>query len=472
MSKRNSKPDFQERVTYLPETMRLLPQSPDAEQGVLSAFLLAPREVGGMCVERGITSEFFHTPAHGTIYRAMLDMWNQNKPVDVISVTQALTDALAIDSVGGPYFVSQLMTFVPTAANAGYYLDIVCDKALLRRMIVTATEYASRGYDEQETPLELVDEFESKLLSIRGNIGQGRQVDTKELVMQAMESIEAIYERRGAVTGLATGFVELDKMIDGFHPQDMIVIAARPSVGKSALAANIADHIAIELGHPVALFSLEMSSQQLMQRFLCSRARVNLQRVRDGFLRERDFPSLTNAAARIAESRLLIQEYVGLSIQDLKAKARRLKREQNIKLIIVDYLQLLRSNTKRGQENRQQEVSEISCGIKEIARELNIAILVLAQLNRDIQKRGGKPRLSDLRESGSIEQDADIVAFINRDEMNAETQEEKMQLEGKADLIICKQRRGPTGEIPLTFLAEYTRFEDRAREPEPEPNLL
>jgi len=292
--------------------------------------------------------------------------------------------------------------------------------------------------------------------------------EMKEQVMDALESIEKLYERRGGITGLPTGFSKLDQMTDGLHESEMIVIAARPSMGKTALALNIVEHVALVAKQPVAVFSLEMSSQQLVQRLLCSRAKVNLQRVRDGFLAERDFPNLTTAASKLAESRIFIDDTSALSILELRAKARRFKSQHDVKLIVVDYIQLLRSTSRRAQDNRQLEIAEISAGIKGLAKELRIPILVLAQLNRQPEARaGGKPRLSDLRESGSIEQDADLVALLVRAELYEEDEEARQEKAGEAELIIAKQRNGPIGEVPLTFLKEFTRFEDRAR-PAPE----
>ena len=282
--------------------------------------------------------------------------------------------------------------------------------------------------------------------------------------MGALESIEKLWERRGGITGLSTGFIELDRLTSGLHAAEMIVIAGRPSMGKTALAMNVAEHVAVNQKKPVAVFSLEMSSQQLVQRMLCSRARVNLQRVRDGFLGERDFPSLTAAASKLAEAKIFIDDSPSLEILELRAKARRLKAQQNVELVLIDYLQLLRSATRRAKENRQLEISEISAGLKALAKELNIPVIVVAQLNRQPEARsGGKPRLSDLRESGSIEQDADLVGLLVRPEIYEEDEEARAEKEGEAELIIAKQRNGPVGEIPLTFLKEFTRFEDRAR---------
>jgi replicative DNA helicase len=287
--------------------------------------------------------------------------------------------------------------------------------------------------------------------------------------MAAIESIEKLYESRGAISGLPTGLADLDSMTDGMHEAEMIVIAARPSMGKTALAMNIAEHIAVDLNMPVAVFSLEMSAHQLVQRLICSRARVSLKKIREGFLAEHEHPKLTQMASQFAGCKLFIDDTPGLSILELRAKARRLKSQHDIKLVVIDYLQLLRSTSRRAQDNRQIEIAEISSGIKALAKELAIPIIVLAQLNRNPEARTGsskgRPRLSDLRESGSIEQDADLVGLLTREEYYADNDEERAEAAGKATLIIAKQRNGPVGDIPLTFIKEFTRFEPRAADP-------
>jgi len=451
------------KISYLPDVHRMLPQAPDAEQGVLSSFLLAPREVGALCAEKQIHAEHFHHPAHGIIYTQLLEMWDKNRPIDFITLTQELRDRSLLDQAGGAAFVTSLFTFLPTAANASYYIVIVQEKYTLREVIRVCTEYAARSYDEQDNVPNLLDDVETKIFAIAQERFKDKAASMKDQVMAAIGAIQDLYERRGGITGLPTGFPDLDKMTDGLHRAEMIVIAARPSMGKTALAMNIAEYIAVDQKMPVAVFSLEMSSQQLVQRLLCSRAKVNLQRVRDGFLAERDFPSLTAAASKLAESKIFIDDTAGLSILELRAKARRMKAQHDIQAIFIDYLQLLRSTSRRAQDNRQLEIAEISSGIKALAKELNIPIVVLAQLNRKAEDRaGGKPRLSDLRESGSIEQDADLVGLLVREEYYAEGDEEKKEAEGKAELIIAKQRNGPVGEVKFTFLKEFTRFETRA----------
>ena len=446
---------------------RTPPHSVDAEQGVLGSMLISPRETIAECVEK-INEEYFYVPAHRTIYNVLVDLWNAGQAIDLITFTQVLRDRHLLDSIGGAAFVTSLFTFVPTAANVGYYLEIVRDKRILREIISAATESVRRAYEEQDEVNNLLDEVEQRIFAVGEDRFKGQLLSMKEQVMSTLESIEKLFENKGAITGVSTGFRDLDKLTSGLHASEMIVIAARPSMGKTALAMNIAEHAALEMKLPVAIFSLEMSAQQLVQRMLCSRARVNLAKTRDGFLAEADFPRLTHAASKLAEAKIFVDDSAGLTILELRAKARRLKAQQDVRLIIVDYLQLLRSTSRRAQDNRQLEISEISAGLKGLAKELNIPIIVVAQLNRNPEIRTGSgkgvPRLADLRESGSIEQDADLVGLLVREEYYADSDEERTELEGKAELIIAKQRNGPIGQVKLTFLKDFTRFEDRAEE--------
>ena len=446
---------------------RTPPHSMEAEQGVLGSMLISPRETIAECVEK-INEEYFYVPAHQTIYSVLVDLWNAGQAIDLITFTQVLRDRNLLESVGGAAFVTSLFTFVPTAANVQYYLEIVRDKYILREIIAAATESVRRAYEEQDEVNNLLDEVEQRIFAVGEDRFKGQMLSMKEQVMSTLESIEKLFENKGAITGVSTGFRDLDKLTSGLHSSEMIVIAARPSMGKTALAMNIAEHAAIQLKLPVAIFSLEMSAQQLVQRMLCSRARVNLAKTRDGFLAEADFPKLTNAASKLAEAKIFIDDSAGLSILELRAKARRLKAQQDVQLIIVDYLQLLRSTSRRAQDNRQLEISEISAGLKGLAKELKIPIIVVAQLNRNPEIRTGSgkgvPRLADLRESGSIEQDADLVGLLVREEYYADSDEERTELEGKAELIIAKQRNGPIGQVKLTFLKHFTRFEDRAED--------
>jgi replicative DNA helicase len=464
--------DLLSKAIHLADPHRALPQSPEAELGVLSSYLLSPREVGGICAEKRLTAKHFHVPAHATIFAVVEEMWTNNLPIEFITLTQTLRDRQQLDQIGGPAFITNLFTYLPTAANVGYYLDAVIEKQTLREIIRVCTEFASRGYDEPGSVQTLLDEVETRIFEITKGQIQETKFNMRSVVMEAITSIQDLLERQGGITGLPTGIPALDKMTDGLHGSEMIVIAARPSMGKTALAMNIAEHIALECKKAVAVFSLEMSSQQLVQRLLCSRARVNLQKLRDGFLHDRDFPALTSAGSILSESKMFIDDTAGLSILELRAKARRLKSQHDIQAIFIDYIQLLRSTTRRAQDNRQLEIAEISNGIKALAKELNIPIVVLAQLNRNPESRTGdskgRPRLSDLRESGSIEQDADLVGLLVREEYYADNDEERKESSGKATLIIAKQRNGPVGDVPLTFLKEFTRFEARSEKEEPE----
>jgi replicative DNA helicase len=446
------------------EVPRSLPFSEDGEKGVICSLLLAPREIADICILR-LRPGAFYIPAHQIIYDLIIEFRDKSKPIDFVSLRQSLKDRNQLEETGGVEYLNELYTFVPTAANANYYVEIVREKFILRQLILTCNRLAGQCYENQEELEALLDDAEREIFAITGEQVKTDVTPAKDLVMSAIEQIEKLYENRGSVTGLPTGFIELDRMTSGLHPAEMVVIAARPSMGKTALAMNIAEHVSLDIGKPVAVFSLEMSSQQLVQRLLCSRAKVNLQRVRDGFLSERDFPSLTNAAAKLAGAKLYIDDTPGLSVIELRARARRMKSQFDIELIIIDYLQLLRSTSRRAQDNRQLEISEISAGVKALAKELNLPILVVAQLNRQPDVRGGgRPRLSDLRESGSIEQDADLVGLLVRPELYQTDEEAKEEKAGEAELIIAKQRNGPTGDVPLTFLKEYTRFENRHRE--------
>jgi len=452
--------------SYLPDIHRSLPSSLDAEKGVLCSILLSPGEVLGECIER-IDEKHFHLPSHETIYLVLVELWKESKPIDLITLTQSLKDRNILDQVGGAAAVSDLFTFVPTAANVAYYLDILKEKFLLRQIIGTCTEYAARSYEEQGDVRMLLDEVEANILAIGEERFKGSQPDMKAEVMKAIDSLEKLMQNRGGIAGLPTGFKKLDQMTSGLHPAEMFVIAARPSMGKTALAMNIAEHVAVETGKAVGVFSLEMSTTQLVQRMLCSLARVNLENIRNGFPGKQDIPRIAAAAERLSNSKIYIDDTAGLSILELRAKARRMKDRFGIDLIVIDYLQLLKSTSRRAQENRQIEIAEISSGVKALAKELKVPIIVLAQLNREPEKReGGKPRLSDLRESGSIEQDADVVALLVRSAYYEKDEEASEDRVGEAELIIAKQRNGPTGDIPLTFLSKFTRFESRSERSE------
>ncbi len=452
-------------------THRTLPQAIEAEKGLLCSVLLSPREVLTDCVDQ-IEEEAFYSPAHGTVFRVLVEMWSANQQIDVITLTNRLRDLSLLDAVGGPGAVTELVGYVPTAANAPHYLEIVREKSLLRKMISACTSSAARCYEEQGDVPQLLDDVEREIFVIGEKRFRKSAPLMRDEVFTALENIEKMYQQRGRISGLATGFTVFDQMTDGLHPGEMIIVAARPSMGKTALAMNIVENVALNLEEPkpVGVFSLEMSTQQLVQRMLCSRARVNMKKIRAGMLARAEHGKLNDAAASLSESAIFIDDTPGLTILELRAKARRLRDRHRIEMIAIDYLQLCRSTSRRGQDNRQIEISEISAGIKALAKELEIPIIVLAQLNRQPEQRGGgKPRMSDLRESGSLEQDADVVALLVRPEVYEEDEDARSDLSGKAELIIAKQRNGPIGEIPLTFIKEYTRFENCALDRPPDP---
>ena len=446
---------------------RLPPHSPDMERGVLGCVLLSPNDCLGECLEKlKDGKEVFYDLRHQTIFETLVAMYDAREAIDVITLQQRLKDRQLLDPVGGLAYLSQLQDAVPSAANLPYYLDVVREKFLLRKMIQTCTAVVGRVYDYEGEVDALLDEVERDVLQIAESRVQGGALTTKELVGKAIGTIENYFSRKGTLNGLATGFADLDRMTDGLHGSEMIVIAARPSMGKTSLAMNIAEHVALEDKLPVAVFSLEMSAEALVLRMMCSLARVNLRSIREGFMSESDFPKLTNAAGRLANAPLFIDDSAALSILQLRARARRLHQQHGIKLFVIDYLQLLHSTGRRAQENRQQEISDISSGIKALAKELRVPVLVLSQLNRELERdRNRKPRLSDLRESGAIEQDADLVGLLYKpnagedDDVNPGEEPEGLPV----NLLIAKQRNGPTGDVNLTFLKSYTRFESAAK---------
>jgi replicative DNA helicase len=455
------------RADARPTIDRLPPHSPEAECGVLGCILLSPNECMGECLEKlkdGVS--VFYDLRHQTIFETLVAMFDTRAAIDVITLQQRLKDRQLLEQVGGIAYLAQLQDSVPSAANLSYYLEIVREKFLLRKMIQTCTEVVGRVYDYEGEVDALMDEVERDVLRISESRVTGALLPTKELVSKAIGTIENFFSRKGTLTGLGTGYADLDRMTDGLHGSEMVVIAARPSMGKTSLAMNIVEHVVLEQKLPAAVFSLEMSAEALVLRMMCSIARVNLRSIREGFMHESDFPKLTSAAGKLANAPLFIDDSAGLSILQLRARARRLHQQHGVKLFVVDYLQLLHSTARRSQENRQQEIADISSGIKALAKELKVPVLVLSQLNRELEKdKSRKPRLSDLRESGAIEQDADLVGLLYKP--NAGDDEDSMTTE-EADglpvnLLIAKQRNGPTGDVNLIFLKSYTRFESAAK---------
>jgi replicative DNA helicase len=446
---------------------RLPPHSVEAEQGVLGCVLLSPNECMGECIEKFKGGEeVFYDLRHQTIFSTLAAMYDHREAIDVITLQQRLKNQQLLEEVGGIAYLSSLPDTVPSSANLQYYLDIVQEKFLLRKMIHTCTEVVGRVYDFEGEVDSLMDEVERDILRISESRVQSQTTTIKDLVKKAISTIEDFHQRQGVLTGVGTGFADLDKMTSGLHGGEMIVIAARPSMGKTSLAMNIVEHVAIEQRLPVGVFSLEMTSESLVLRMLCSRSRVNLRSVREGFLAERDFPKLTGAAGKLASAPLFIDDSSGLSILQLRAKARRMAQQYGVKLFVIDYLQLLHSTSRRA-ENRQQEIADISSGIKALAKELNVPVVVLSQLNREIEREKGRPpRLSDLRESGAIEQDADVVGLLYKPKSGGEDDDGAPVVEEEAipvNLLLAKQRNGPTGDVELTFLKSYTRFESKAK---------
>jgi len=440
---------------------RVPPQNIEAEQSVLGAILL-DNDAINQAIEI-LTAEDFYRESHREIFRAMVALSERNQPVDAITLTDALRTGGVLEAVGGAGYIAELAACVPTAANAGHYARIVREKALLRSLASIATEIASGAYDSPPNVDEYLDESEHKIFEISERRIRQSFYSMPELTRESIKLLERLYERKELVTGVPTGFLDLDRLTAGLQPSDLIVIAARPSMGKTALALNIAAHAATEcdprLG--VALFSLEMSKEQLVLRMLCAEGRVDSSRARAGYLGERDFPKLAQAAARLSEAPIFIDDSSDTSPIVLKAKCRRLMRERNanLGLIIVDYLQLMRS--ARPGESREKEIAEISRSLKALAKELKVPVVALSQLNRQVETRPDRrPLLADLRESGAIEQDADVIAFIYRDEMYHRDSKEP----GVAEIIIAKQRNGPTGTAKLTYLTQFTRFENYAPE--------
>ncbi len=450
-----------------PAVDRLPPHSTEAEQGVLGCALLSPNDCIGQCIEKlkDDGQSAFYDLRHQTIYEMLAEMFNHREPIDLITVQQRLKDKQLLEQIGGISYLSQLQDAVPSAANLVYYLEIVREKALLRKMIATCSDVVGRVYDYEGEVDALLDEVERDVLKIAESRAESTVVGVKELVHKAIDTIENYFGRQGALSGLSTGFHDLDKMTDGLHGGEMIIIAARPSMGKTSLAMNIVEHVILEEKQPVGVFSLEMSAESLVMRMLCSIARANLRSIREGFMSESDFPKITNAAGRLAGAKLFIDDTAGLSILQLRARARRMHQQHGIKLFVIDYLQLLHSTARRSQENRQQEIADISSGVKALAKELNVPVIVLAQLNREIEKdKSRKPRLSDLRESGSIEQDADLVGLLYKPDAGEDEEGAPVESDGiPVNLLVAKQRNGPTGDVNLTFLKPYTRFESAAK---------
>ncbi len=441
---------------------RVPPQNIEAEQSVLGAMMIEREAISKV-------AEFLRPPdlyreAHRIIYEAILELYNKNDAVDLITVIENLRREDKLEQVGGIAYVTSLANSIPTAANVVYHARIVEEKALLRQLINVATQIASMGYEGSEEVANILDSAEKMILDVSNRkVGQDF-MPIKSIIFDAFHKIELLYESKGGITGIPTGFKDFDRLTAGLQPSDLILIAARPSMGKTAWVLNVTQHVAIREKMPVAFFSLEMSKEQLVQRMLCAEAAIDAQRLRIGELEENDWKKLLTAADRLSQAPIFIDDTAGISVMEMRAKARRLKIEHDLKLIVIDYLQLMQGNTSSNRsENRQQEISEISRSLKALARELKVPVVALSQLSRGVEARQvKKPMLSDLRESGSLEQDADIVAFLYREDYyNPDTDKKNI-----TEVIIAKHRNGPVDTVQLYFHKQFTKFADLVKIPD------
>ena len=432
------------------------PQNLEAEMAVLGSMLM-DEEAIAVAVEM-LSSNSFYKDTHRRIYDTILNLYNANKAVDFITLSDELKRTGMLEEIGGVSFLSSLVNSVPTSANISHYVTIVREKSILRALINNSTRIVSLCYENNDNVAELVDHAERLVFEVSDTRAQGSYSHLKEIVKDSIETIDKAYQRKAHITGIPTGYIDFDSRTAGLQSSDLIVVAGRPSMGKSALALGIAEYAGVSEKIPMAIFSLEMSKEQLAQRMLCSHAKVDAHKVRTGYLATSDWPRLTAAAGKLSEAPIFIEDTPAISVMELRAKARRLKAHHDIQLIILDYMQLMRGSGRI--ENRQQEISEISCSLKALARELHLPIIAISQLSRAVESRTDhRPQLSDLRESGAIEQDADVVVLILREEYYNPTPDNQ----GVADVIIAKQRNGPVGSFKLSFIKEYTRFENMAR---------
>ncbi len=435
------------------ELKKIPPQQLEAEQSLLGGLLLD--NDGLPAVFEILRGDEFYRESHRLIFRAIQELFERNEPADLVTVSAVLSGRNELDAVGGATYLASLVEAVPSAKNASTYARIVTEKALLRRLIQVANEISSMAYGGGKTVEDILDQAEASIFSITENRIRNSYSALKEIIRTSIESIERYQEYRDMVTGVPSHYRDLDKLTAGFQKSDLIVIAARPSMGKTALALCIARNAAVESGVPVGFFSLEMSKEQLAMRLLCAEAKVDSHKIRTGFLSQGECAKMLTAAGAFMDVPIYIDDTPAISGLELRAKARRMMADRGLGMVVVDYLQLMRG--RDGTERREQEISEISRSLKALAKELNIPVIALAQLNRKVEERTNKrPILSDLRESGAIEQDADVIAFIYRDEVYNPQSPDK----GTAEIIIGKQRNGPTGEVKLSYVSTYTRFEN------------
>ncbi|MGA1839638.1 MAG: replicative DNA helicase [bacterium] len=433
------------------------PHSLDAERFFLGAILIDSEAITK--VIDFLEPEDFYLHAHQDIYRSMINLYERNIPIDLVTLKEEIKGRALLDQIGGVTYLTNLLEAIPTSSNVKAHARLVREKALARRLISAGTQIASQGYEEGEEIEALLGIAEDLIHGISDKKIKPGIFSVKDILPDCFQIIEGLYEKKGKVSGLVTGFRDLDSITSGLQNQDLIIIAARPSMGKTSFCLNIATHVAITENKPVLFFSLETAKEQLLLRMLCSQARVNSHHLRTGFLTERDWKKLIKAAGEISEAPIYIDDSASPTVMEIRAKARRLKKKKDLGLVIVDYLQLIQGRARI--ENRQQEISEISRSLKGLAKELDCPLIALSQLSRAVESRTERrPILSDLRESGAIEQDGDLIAFIFRPEVYNPDSENA----GIAEIIIGKQRNGPIGTIKLAFLKEYTRFENLSQE--------
>jgi replicative DNA helicase len=433
---------------------KLPPQNIDAEQSVLGAILIDNSAL--MSTLELLSYEDFYKEAHRKIFIGMTDLFDRNEPIDIVTLADHLRKKNDLDVIGGPQYLTSLAMTIPTSANVRYHSKIVREKAMLRGLLRSVTDIARNVYDGELDAEELIDYAEKTVFDLSDKRIKVSFASLKDVIKDSFQMIEQLYDRKEMVTGVPTGFAQIDELTTGLQKSDLIIIGGRPSMGKTAFSLNIAQHVGVHMKEPVAIFSLEMSKEQLAFRMLCSEAMVDSNSIRKGFIKKEDWHRLTNAAGNLAAAPIFIDDSAGMTVLEMRAKARRLKAEHGLSLVIVDYLQLMRG--RGNAERREQEISEISRSLKALAKELRVPVIALSQLNRGVESRTEKkPTLADLRESGAIEQDADVIIFLYRDEVYNKKREDN---KGKAEIIIAKQRNGPTGEIPLTFMSQCTRFEN------------
>jgi replicative DNA helicase len=445
---------------------RPIPFSEEAEIAVLSCAFLSPQEALHVCAEK-IRPDHFHRPAHRSIYEMLLEMNGVNEAIDLVTVTQKLSDSQLLEKIGGPEYLHEILTSEATSANIQYYLDILRQKYVLRQLIDTGTDIVRQAYEGSSDASELLDAFEQNVFKIRDRQESSGIKSIKDIVGGALHKIDQLHESRGKLKGVSWGFRDLNKITFGLNPGNMIVVAARPGVGKTSLAMNVVERLVLpeekEVAEgvaplPVAVFSLEMTAEELAMRMIFSRSRVNMYDLREGRLSRSDLEKLVRVGSRLGSCPLFVDDTPGIPIMQLRAKARRLRKQHNIQLIVIDYLQLVRGERRRD-DNREREVAEISGALKGLAKELDVPVMVISQLNRETAKDGSRPTIANLRESGAIEQDADVVCLLS-DPRDPGAEDSQSREGGVLDVLVAKNRHGMTDDVKLTFIRRYTRFED------------